>query len=252
MRGGRRRHVMILGALLGATVGVAAWRSRRDRVRPEEETARVRALYDRAASRYDAIVRIAERLLVADGRLWAARRAAGDVLEIAIGTGRNIPCYSPDVRLAGQDISRPMLQLARARARAARRDLGLSVGDAQRLAFPAERFDCVVGTLVLCTIPDERRALAEAWRVLRPGGRLILVEHVRSPRPLVRLLQGLLEPLAVCAAGDHLLRDPLDHLTGLGYEVEYCGRSRAGIVERLVARKVHGDPGNPSGGLHDA
>lgn len=113
MRGGRRRHVMILGALLGATVGVAAWRSRRDRVRPEEETARVRALYDRAASRYDAIVRIAERLLVADGRLWAARRAAGDVLEIAIGTGRNIPCYSPDVRLAGQDISRPMLQLAR-------------------------------------------------------------------------------------------------------------------------------------------
>lgn len=250
MRGRCRQHVMILGALLAASAGVAAWRSLRDRGRPGNETTRVRDLYDRAASRYDAIVRLAERLLVADGRQWAAARASGDVLEIAIGTGRNIPCYSPDVRLAGQDISLPMLQLARGRARAAGRDVHLSVGDAQRLAFPSDQFDCVVGTLVLCTIPDERRALAEAWRVLRPGGRLILVEHVRSPRPIVRLLQRLLEPLAVCAAGDHLLRDPLDHLADLGYAVGYCARSRAGIVERLIARKIQADSDHPSGGRH--
>lgn len=130
-----------------------------------------------------------------------------------------------------------MLAIAGARARATGRDVDLQVGDAQDLAFAAERFDSVVSTLSLCTIPDDRRALAEACRVLRPGGRLILLEHVRSPRPLVRALQRLLEPLAIRCAGDHLLRDPLDHPADVGFSLESCSRTRAGIIERVVARK---------------
>ena len=224
-----------------AVTAIALGRSRRPAPPLADETRRVRALYDREAARYDSMIRIPERLLFADGRIWTASNAIGDVLEIAVGTGRNFPHYRPELRITGQDVSPAMLEIARARARALGREVDLCVGDAQDLPFAGERFDSVVSTLALCTIPEERRALAEAWRVLRPGGRLILLEHVRSPQPLVRVLQRLLDPLAVRCAGDHLLRDPLDHLANLGFSIEYCARSRAGIVERLVARKIMHD-----------
>ena len=248
-----RKQGLFVGAafVTAAVVASAALRNRQSTRPVADETRRVGDLYDREAARYDSMIRIPERLLFADGRIWAASEAIGEVLEIAVGTGRNLPHYRPELRITGQDISPAMLQIARGRAQALGREIDLSAGDAQNLAFASEQFDSVVSTLALCTIPDERRALAEVWRVLRPGGRLILLEHVRSPQPFVRALQRLLEPVAIRYAGDHLLRDPLDHLATLGFSIEYCARSRAGIVERLVARKIdtHADS---TGGDHDA
>ena len=247
-----KREFLVGAALLTAAVAVGARRrSRRPARSVADETRRVGDLYDREATRYDSLIRIPERLLFADGRRWAASEARGDVLEIAVGTGRNLPHYRPELRITGQDISPAMLQIARGRAQALGREVDLSAGDAQGLAFASGRFDSVVSTLALCTIPDERRALTEVWRVLRPGGRLILLEHVRSSQPLVRALQRLLEPVARRYAGDHLLRDPLDHLARLGFSVEYCVRSRAGIVERLVAHKGHAHI-DSTGGQYDA
>ena len=73
--------------------------------------------------------------------------------------------------------------------------------------------------------------------MLRPGGRLLLIEHVRSPARAVRAVQRVLEPLAVRFEADHLLRDPLDHLEVEGFAVERVERSKLGIVERVAARK---------------
>jgi hypothetical protein len=89
----------------------------------------------------------------------------------------------------------------------------------------------------LCTIPDDREAVREAYRVLRPGGRFLLLEHVRSPRVPVLLVQRLLDPLAVRFAPDHLLREPLDHLAAAGFEIERLERMKGGMVERIAARK---------------
>ena len=77
----------------------------------------------------------------------------------------------------------------------------------------------------------------EAFRVLRPGGQLLLLEHVRSPATIVRVGQRLLEPLAVRCEADHLTREPLDYLPGVGFEIDEVQRSKWGIVERLRAHK---------------
>ena len=201
------------------------------------ETERVRSIYDKMADRYDGMIRLSERLFMGDGRRWVCSQARGDVLEIAVGTGRNLPFYPQEVRLTGVDLSPAMLAVARQRAQKLGRAVDLRVGNAQALDFPDASFDTVVCTLSLCTIPDDRQAVAEAVRVLRFGGRLLLLEHLRSPIAAVRTLQRLLEPLFVRFWADHLLRDPLDYLAPEGLELERVERSTWGIVERLSARK---------------
>jgi ubiquinone/menaquinone biosynthesis C-methylase UbiE len=205
------------------------------------ETERVRRIYDESARRYDRQIGFFERLLFGGGREWVCSQARGEVLEVAIGTGRNLPFYPKEVRLTGVDLSPAMLEFAQARARELGIEADLRVGDAQALPFPDEVFDTVVITLSLCTIPDDRKALAEATRVLRPGGRLLLLEHVRSPLLPVRAVQRVLDPLFVRLGADHLLREPLDHLQDASLEVERQERSKWGIVERLSARKPEPD-----------
>jgi ubiquinone/menaquinone biosynthesis C-methylase UbiE len=91
-----------------------------------------------------------------------------------------------------------MIEIAHRRARELGRKVDLRVGDTQALDFEDESFEAVVCTLSLCTIPDDRKAVAEARRVLRPGGRLLLLEHVRSPIPIVQAFQRVLDPCS-CA-----------------------------------------------------
>ncbi|MDP8952916.1 MAG: class I SAM-dependent methyltransferase [Actinomycetota bacterium] len=200
-------------------------------------TESVRRHYDRMAESYDRLIAPAERLFFGGGREWVCSRARGEVLEIAVGTGRNLPFYPEGVRLTGIELSPQMLAIARRRARELNAGPELRIGDAQDLPFPDASFDTVVATLALCTIPNDRRAVAEAARVLRPGGRLLLLEHVRSPLLPVRLAQTVLDPLFVLLDGDHLLREPLCHVEAEGLLVERLERSKLGIVERLAARK---------------
>jgi ubiquinone/menaquinone biosynthesis C-methylase UbiE len=163
--------------------------------------------------------------------------AKGDVLEIAVGTGRNLSRYPDGVRLTGIELSPEMLAIARERADELGSKADLRIGDAQALDFSDASFDTVVVTLALCTIPDDRKAAAEARRVLRPGGRLIFMEHVRSPVFPVRAVQRLLDPVAVRFQADHIVREPLDYLSEEGFEIESVERSKWGIVERVIARK---------------
>lgn len=209
-------------------------RKRRDRA---SETERTRRIYERTAPRYDRQISFFERVLFGEGRRWVCSRAQGETLEIAFGTGRNLPFYPAGVTLTGIELSPAMTAIARARQAELGRAAHLMVGDAQELGFPDSSFDTAVSTLTLCTIPDPGRAVAEVFRVLRPGGRFVLLEHVRSPSTPVRLGQRLLEPLANRLEADHLLREPLEYLADAGFEVEELERLKWGIVERTVARK---------------
>jgi ubiquinone/menaquinone biosynthesis C-methylase UbiE/predicted ester cyclase len=205
--------------------------------RLSDETERVRRLQDKEAPRYDRQISFFERTLFGGGREWVCAQAEGEVLELAAGTARNLAHYPAGVSVTGIELSPGMLAIGRMRAEELGRDADLRVGDVQALDFPDETFDSVVCTLGLCTIPEPRKAVAEAHRVLCPGGKLLLLEHVRSPLVPIRVVERLLEPLAVRFAADHLTREPLDYLEAEDFKIERLERSKLGIVERVAARK---------------
>jgi len=205
---------------------------------PSEATERQRRVWDKRAPTFDRSMGLMEKLLFGDGRAWVCSRASGEVLEIAVGTGRNFDFYPADVRLTGIELSAEMLAIARRRAAEAGLQADLRQGDAQALAFPDASFDTVVCTFSLCSIPDDRKAVAEMKRVLRPGGKLLLIDHVPSTTRLWRDIQWLLEQVTVRVEGEYFLRRPLELVRAEGFEIEHTERLKAGIVERVVARKA--------------
>lgn len=211
-----------------------------------DRTERVRRVWDRQADRFDREMAFWERVLFAGDREWACSQARGDVLEIAVGTGRNLAHYPPGVRVTGVDLSPEMLSRARDRAHELRIDVGIQEGDAQALPFDDASFDTVLCTYSLCSIPDDRAATREMARVLRPGGELVLVEHVASPQPLVRAIQWVIHQVTYRLAMEHMLRRPRRAVADAGLEPVHLERRKAGIVDRIVARKP---TAAPTGGL---
>ena len=203
----------------------------------DDRTNRWRRYWDRKSASYDREMGFLDRRLFGDSRRWVCSQATGEVLEVAVGTGLNLPCYPGEVALTGLDLSEGMLGLARSRARQLGRDVTLRQGTAHDLPFGDASFDTVVCTLGLCAIPDHEAAVDEMVRVLRPGGRLLLLDHVPSSSRVARGLQWLLERVTVPLAGEHFLRRPWLLLEDRGLEVEQRQRFKLGLVERLVARK---------------
>ena len=195
-----------------------------------------RRFWDDHASTYDRGMALVERRILRDTRSWVAGRATGQTLEVAVGTGLNLPHYSDAVELTAVDLSPQMLKIARRRAADLERTVTFSEQSASALGFADDSFDTVTCTLALCSIPDDKGAVAEMIRVLRPGGQLILADHVESSAAALRLGQRLLE-LWSLRDGEHFRRRPIRHLYAAGVQVHEHERFLGGIIERVVAIK---------------
>jgi ubiquinone/menaquinone biosynthesis C-methylase UbiE len=185
---------------------------------------------------YDAMCAVYERAGLARWRRWLVDGARGRVLDVGCGTGRNLPVYGADVRVVGLDPAWDSLRHARRRAPR----VTLIRGSAEALPFRDGAFDTVVSGLVFCSVPDARRGLIEVRRVLRPDGRLRMLEHVRSTRPWKARLQDRLEPFWVWVSGGcHPNRDTERVVEGSGFVIETSGRRAKGDMRRFSARPIH-------------
>src|SRR5215213_9495147 len=185
------------------------------------ETERIRRLYDDRAATYDRSLGIVERIMLGEFRQAYGAMLRGETIEVGVGSGLNIPFYSPAVtRVVGVDLSGEMLRLARERASLLNIPFALVQADAEALPFPDAAFDTVAISLALCTIPDPVRALRELGRVCRQGGRIVMLEHVRSTARPLAALQSALSPLNERALGCHLDRDTIDLARSLGFSID--------------------------------
>lgn len=201
---------------------------------------KIAKVFDKMAGRYDRQMGLFERFVLGPAREWAITQARRRVVEIAVGTGLNLPLYGTDVdHIIGVDLSQEMLAIAGRRVTEHRLDrVELYQGDVQSLDLPDSSADTVVSTFTYCTIPDPQRASDQAYRILTPGGRFVLAEHGPSTHAVGRAVMRAAEPLSVLFGADHLLRDPVPYLEAAGFTVDEVHRSgRGGITFRVLAHK---------------
>jgi len=198
--------------------------------------------FDRLASPYDLFMAPLEWLFLRPRRKQWLPRVRGDVLEIGVGTGANLPFYTAGCcRLIAVDASREMLGHAAQRVQADRH-LRLAQMDVQHLAFSEGCFDWVVGSLLFCSVADPLLGLSEICRVLRPGGRLLLIEHVRSTWPLVgRALDVANVFWNNFTRSCNLNRRTADAVRAAGFVVRRVETYLMGVVQVILAEKAVGE-----------
>lgn len=193
------------------------------------------ALYDRLLAGVEAagLSKRREQLLAA---------ASGRVLEIGAGTGANLAFYPDAVQaLTLAEPERPMATRLARRVAGQRRQAEIVEAPAERLPFPDGTFDTVVSTLVLCTVADQPRSLAEIRRVLKPGGRLLFVEHVRSDDPGLARWQDRLNGLnQIVAHGCNCNRSTVDAIRAAGFDIVDLTRGELAKAPPFVRPLVMG------------
>lgn len=177
-------------------------------------------------------------------RLWVQAQGPR-VLEVGVGTGKNFPYYPPQAQVTAIDFSSRMLERASRRAARDKVAVDLRLMDAQALGFPDSAFDTVVASFVFCSVPDPLLGLREVGRVCRPGGQVLLLEHVRSEGWLGRVMD-FGNPLAVRASGASINRRTVENVRRAGLTVVRVENLWRDIVKLLEAQPGQGK-GNGQG-----
>ena len=200
-------------------------------------TTRTRARYDRLAPIYDRMEGRAERRFRPWRELLWQRAREARVLELGVGTGKNFPYYPSAADVTAVDLSPKMLERARQRAARTGARVTLQLADAQALPFPDATFDTVVATFVFCSVPDPVLGLREAYRVLKPGGQLLLLEHMLSANRLLRPLMHAANPLVVRLMGANINRETVRNVERAGFKLRRIDDLMGDIVKLIEAEK---------------
>jgi ubiquinone/menaquinone biosynthesis C-methylase UbiE len=191
--------------------------------------------YDRFARWYDLVEGVPDLLGVRKLRRRLLRHTSGNVLEVAVGTGKNLPYYPSGCRIIAVDVSREMLNVARQRSAKLSMDVSFLLADAEALPFSDKSFEAVVSSLTTCTFPNPVAALQEMARVCRREGRVLLLEHGRSDREWLGRWQDHREDRHAKQLGCHWNRKPLELLRKAGLKINNSWRVFFGVFHTIDA-----------------
>ncbi|NQT31385.1 MAG: methyltransferase domain-containing protein [Deltaproteobacteria bacterium] len=202
-----------------------------------KNTEAARKRYNRIAPFYDFMEGLVERSRYSGWRelLWS-KVEGNKILEVGVGTGKNFLYYPAHTKITAIDFSEKMLSRATERARKLGMEIALQQMDVQNLGFEDGIFDTVVATFVFCSVPDPIKGLKEIKRVCKPGGKVLLLEHVLSANPVLSFLMNLVNPLVVRTMGPNINRKTVENVANSGLKVEKVTDLAVGIFKLMEAR----------------
>jgi len=210
--------------------------TRNSKMKPD--SASIKKRYDRIAPYFDGIEAVMEGLFFKSWRkrLWA-KVDGHHVLEVGVGTGKNFDYYPKDARVTAIDFSDEMLKQARHKKDRKQVSVELDLMDVQSLFYADNSFDTVIASFVFCSVPAPVKGLKELYRVCKPGGQVLLLEHVISSRPFLAWLMNLLNPVVVRLFGANINRNTVKNVQSCGFATVRVDEQSGDMIKLIEARK---------------
>jgi phosphatidylethanolamine/phosphatidyl-N-methylethanolamine N-methyltransferase len=199
---------------------------------------KIRQRYDRLAPWFDSLEGFLEGLLFRRYRkkLWA--QVQGEhILEVGVGTGKNFGFYPKQARMTAIDFSPKMLEQAKRKQERKQLDVHLDLMDVQRLYYADNSFDTVIASFVFCSVPQPRKGLKELHRVLKPGGQLLLLEHVLSANKVMAMLMNFINPLVVRLVGANINRQTVKNVQACPFRSVFVDPASSDMIKLIRAIK---------------
>jgi phosphatidylethanolamine/phosphatidyl-N-methylethanolamine N-methyltransferase len=194
--------------------------------------------YDRIAPFFDLLEAPMEGMFLRSWRELLWRQVTGHhILEVGVGTGKNYDFYPKDARITAIDFSPRMLKQAELNKTRKATQVDLALMDVQALDYADNSFDTVVSTCVFCSVPQPNKGLKELYRVCKPGGQVLLLEHVLSSKPKLAAIMNFLDPVVVRLFGAHINRETVKKVKASGFSSVRVGKESGDIFKLIEARK---------------
>jgi phosphatidylethanolamine/phosphatidyl-N-methylethanolamine N-methyltransferase len=204
----------------------------------KSDSAAIKKRYDRIAPYFEGLEAVMEGLFFKNWRkrLWA-KVDGYHILEVGVGTGKNFDYYPADARITAIDFSQEMLKQAIHKKVRKNIVVELNLMDVQSLCFADNSFDTVIGSFVFCSVPLPLKGLKELYRVCKPGGQVLLLEHVLSSRPVIARVMSFINPAIVALVGANINRDTVKNVKACGFASVRVDELSGDIIKLIEARK---------------
>lgn len=201
---------------------------------------KTRQRYDRIAPYFDGLEGILEGLFFSRWRkiLWS-QTTGPDILEVGVGTGKNFPLYpqEQEARITAIDFSEKMLQQAGKKRDRKGINVDLQLMDVQSLCYADNSFDTVIGTFVFCSVPQPKKGLQELYRVCKPSGQVLLLEHVLSSNKVMATMMNLMNPIVKSLVGANINRETVKNVQACAFQKVLIDPASSDMVKLIRAIK---------------
>jgi len=204
----------------------------------QSDSQKIKHRYNRIAPYFDLLESCLEGLFIKRWRRILWQKVKGnDILEVGVGTGKNFPYYPEKKQITALDFSEKMLQQARSKQQRKNISVQLELMDVQSLCYADNSFDTVIATFVFCSVPCPVKGLQELHRVCKPGGQLLLLEHVLSSRPVIARIMQFINPMIVRLFGANINRQTVKSVKSCGFRQVILDSTSTDMVKLIQAIK---------------